>query len=152
MPLWPPWLHLARQEQEAGVVEIPGREHNQRIIEYHATTTLRGEADEIPWCSSFVNWCIRECGMLLGGTNSARARSWLEWGTELIIPPVGAITILRRGGAGQPGPTVIAANGHVGFLLHQTNTHVTLLGGNQGNRVSTKKYPVGRVLGHRWPL
>jgi uncharacterized protein (TIGR02594 family) len=152
MPLWPPWLHLARQEEEAGVVEIPGRKHNERILEYHDTTTLDGETDEIPWCSSFVNWCVKECGMLLEGTNSARARSWLEWGEVLLIPPVGAITILRRGGAGQPGPTVINAKGHVGFLIHQTSTHVTLLGGNQGNRVSTKKYPVGRVLGHRWPL
>jgi len=40
------------------VDEIPGSDHNQRILEYHATTTLpSGDAgrDETPWCSSFVN-------------------------------------------------------------------------------------------------
>jgi uncharacterized protein (TIGR02594 family) len=146
-------LEFALLEEELGVSEIKGPEqHNSRILLYHDTTILDASTDEVPWCSSFVNWCVKECGLLLEGTNSARARSWLEWGTPLLIPPVGAVTILKRGGNGQPGPTVIDAKGHVGFFLGQTNTHVELVGGNQSDRVLIKKYPISRVLGHRWPL
>ncbi|CAN5284894.1 hypothetical protein BH24ACT7_BH24ACT7_15630 [soil metagenome] len=52
------WLAIARREMDTEVDEIPGSDHNQRILEYHATTTLpSGDAgrDETPWCSSFVN-------------------------------------------------------------------------------------------------
>jgi uncharacterized protein (TIGR02594 family) len=150
--MWPPWLKLALLEQAKGVREIPGPEHEKRIIEYHKTTTLRGQADEIPWCSSFVNWCIVKCGLCIAGTDSARARGWLAWGTPLLIPPIGAITVLRRGGAGQPGPSVIDAKGHVGFYIGQEGSKVQILGGNQSNKVCTKNYSAGLVLGYRWPL
>lgn len=40
------------------VEEIPGRNHNDMIIEFHATTELAANTDEVPWCSSFVNWAI----------------------------------------------------------------------------------------------
>ena len=51
----PKWLEIALKE--VGVSEIKGGE-NKRILEYHASTTLKAKEDEIPWCSSFVNWCM----------------------------------------------------------------------------------------------
>lgn len=149
---WPPWLNTALLEEELGVEEIRGPEHNPRILAYHDSTRLDASEDEVPWCSSFVNWAIKECGMLLDGTDSARARSWLAWGVQLQIPPVGAICILKRGGPGQPGPTVLHAKGHVGFFVGKNKSKVELLGGNQSNKVCTKLYPECRVLGYRWPF
>lgn len=59
---------------EMGIYEnsAPGK-HNKRIIEYHAVTTLKATTDETPWCSSFVNWVVKQAGYK--GTDSALAKS-----------------------------------------------------------------------------
>ena len=56
----PPWLAFAAKELDSDVVEIGGRGHNPRILEYHASTSLSANRDETPWCSSFVNWCFAQ--------------------------------------------------------------------------------------------
>src|SRR6266516_1789775 len=55
------WMSIA--EGELGIHEnsLPG-ENNQRILEYHQTTTLAALTDEVPWCSSFVNWVMKKAG------------------------------------------------------------------------------------------
>ncbi len=115
-------------------------------------------ADEVPWCSSFVNgitWILR-----LPRSKSARARSWLEVGKA--VDPRDAevgydVVILQRDGGNQPGPEVIKAPGHVGFFAGfdrpepgmSGTDHVCVLGGNQGNTVSVRFYPRKRLLGIR---
>lgn len=150
----PLWFARAYRELCAGVEEIPGRDHNARIVQYHATTTLKATDDETPWCSSLVNWCVEQAGLV--GTMSARARSWLEWGTAQDVPELGTIMVLKRGAEPQPGPDVTDAPGHVGFFAGfaagQGAGSVVLLGGNQGNRVSLREYPVSAILGQRWPM
>ena len=136
-----PWLLYATEELARGVEEIPGRDHNARILEYHAATTLAATDDETPWCSSFVAWCFVQAGV--PGQTSARARSWLEWGLPVEARP-GAVCVLWRT---RPD----SANGHVGFFLGGMDLHIYLLGGNQGDRVSVSAYPLSRVLGFRWP-
>jgi len=146
----PPWLRLALEEMNKGVKEVEGFEDNPRIIEYHAATSGNFQHDEVPWCSSFVNWCMDQA--LVSRTNSALARSWLGWGKRITYPPIGAVTILSRGVGPQPGPEVIKAPGHVGFFMgNASSTDILLLGGNQGNTISVKAYPANRVLGFRWP-
>lgn len=135
----PTWFNIA--QQELGTVEYAGPAHNPRIIEYHATTTLKAPADEVPWCSSFVNWCIKDAG--LAGTNSAAARSWLKWGKKLTKPKRGCIVIYSS----SRGP----ASGHVGFFDRIDNNHIITLGGNQQNTVNYSSYPLSRLLGYRWP-
>ena len=56
-----PWMMIA--EAELGITEFPGAKHNNRILEYHATTGLSADDDETPWCSSFVNWNFQQLGM-----------------------------------------------------------------------------------------
>lgn len=138
-PYSPPWLSLA--EKELGQSEISGFLHNKRILEYHAATTLKASSDEIPWCSSFVNWCLLECGF--GATRKANARSWLEWGVDLRFPPCGAIAVLKRGNN--------PVQGHVGFLVFDGRDKIQILGGNQGDKVSIASFPKKDVLGYRWP-
>ena len=148
----PPWLLVANLEEALQVKEIPGAAHADRILMYHDYTSLDAETDEVPWCSSFVNYCVATCGLGLTPTRSARARSWLEWGVPLGYPALGCIAVMKRGGPGQPGPEVIAAKGHVGlFDRFDGNGNPLVRGGNQNNRVCTKAYPVSRVLGYRWP-
>lgn len=149
MTLTPSWLAVALQEQAAGIREVEGEGDHPRIVEYHATTG-RWEDDEVPWCSSFVNWCLDQAGY--GRTGSALARSWLFWGKPIVEPPVGAIVILQRGDGPQPGPEVLKAPGHVGFYMGPaSSSEILVLGGNQSDAVNTRVYPAGRVLGYRWP-
>lgn len=143
-----PWLPVAWEE--LGVAEVPGPAANQRITEYHQTTTLGAVSDEVAWCSAFMCWCMEQCGIT--HTNSARARSWLQWGTARLVPEPGDIVVLKRG-ASDAGPEVTDAQGHVGLYLGLTwlagEPAILVLGGNQSNRVSIAPYQLTKVLGFR---
>ncbi|MDX2215634.1 MAG: TIGR02594 family protein [Oculatellaceae cyanobacterium bins.114] len=137
----PQWLTIARREMEAGVKEFPGDRDNPRIVEYLKSTTLdQGLAseDETAWCSAFVNWCMEQANRQ--GTNSAWARSWLNWGKSLRDPKLGCIAVFSRG----------EQSGHVGFYIAQTPTHIRVLGGNQGDAVNITEIEKTRLLGYRW--
>jgi uncharacterized protein (TIGR02594 family) len=141
------WMPVT--EQEKGVHEIPGGENHPRVVEYLNSTTNLGKAskskDETPWCSAFVNWCLKQAGY--EGTNSALARSWLNWGQPITEPRRGCIVVFTRDGG----------FGHVAFYLGETETHIKVLGGNQMNpetgiyEVSEKSYPKTDLLGYRIP-
>lgn len=148
----PAWLRAAYEELRRGVHEIAGPTHAQRILDYHQATSLKATADEVPWCAAFVGWCLERVGVDPSG--SAAARSYLDWGVGVstIHPPTGAVVVLKRGGANQPGPEVRDAQGHVGFLWCLADPgRIVLLGGNQSDAVSLGHYPVDRVLAVRWP-
>lgn len=134
----PRWLRIARQALGEG--ELPGPDDNPRIVAYHASTRDGAAPDAVPWCASFVNWCLEEAGMV--GSDSKLARSWLGWGEPINEPRLGCIVVLERGAA---------PKGHVGFYLGSSAGTVTLLGGNQGDRVSVASFSAERVIGLRWP-
>lgn len=132
-----PWMAFAWAE--LGVTETAGAGSNPRVEAYHRSAG--GTADDsVPWCSSFVNFCITQSG--LPGTNSKRARSWLVWGRPLPAPQLGCVAVLERGNP---------PKGHVGFYVGGTANEVRLLGGNQGDKVSVATYEARRVIGWRWP-
>ena len=133
------WMSIAHAE--LGVVEVPGDENNPQIVKYHATTSLGPQPDEVPWCSSFVNYCISKAG--LRGTNSAMARSWLDWGKEISDFETGCVVVLKRGAP---------PRGHVGFFVgEEGNKWIRLLGGNQTNSVRISSFDRDRVIGRRMP-
>jgi uncharacterized protein (TIGR02594 family) len=135
-----PWYAIARAE--IGVREVQGNGDNPRIVEYLQSTTLDAPSasqDETPWCSAFANWCVERAGH--AGTDSAWARSWLKWGRETAEPRRGCIVVLSR----------LVTSGHVGFFVSANRTHVTLLGGNQGDQVCESAFPLDRLLGYRLP-
>ncbi len=136
---FPEWYKIALKELEKGVNEIAGAKHNPRILEYHTATTLMATDDETPWCSSFVNWCMKQSGH--EGTKSAAARSWLKWGKKIDIPYEGCIVIFERGNNNWQG--------HVGFYHSKTKTQILTLGGNQKNAVNISSYPKKHLLGYR---
>lgn len=130
-------LDVALQELALGVAEVPGEASNPRILLYHSHTSLKANSDETAWCSAFVNYCVDTAGLV--GTHSAAARSWHDsaWGTDVTASPrEGDIVVFSRSGGGaKPG------SGHVGFWIEDRGSHVTVLGGNQGNRVKRSVYP-----------
>jgi uncharacterized protein (TIGR02594 family) len=135
----PPWLRTA--ENEIGIKEAPGAADNPRVLEYHSATSLGARDDAVAWCSAFVNWCMKQND--IPRTNSASARSWLNWGTRLDQPHKGCVTVLKRGSN--------PAQGHVALYVGDGAGSVRLLGGNQSDQVKVSVFPTSMVLGYRWP-
>ncbi|HIC8842730.1 TIGR02594 family protein [Aeromonas sp. 602200] len=132
-----PWLKIALGE--VGVKEFPGNADNPRIVEYLHSTNLPApdrNNDETYWCSAFVNWCVERAGY--EGTDSAWARTWLNWGKEINTPRKGCIVVFKRDNGG-----------HVGFYMGETETKIKVLGGNQSNEVNISDYPKSNFLGYR---
>ena len=141
--------------KEIGVAEVPGREHNPRILEYHATTSLHATADEVPWCSAFLNWVFASVG--IQGTASAAAASWLFWGKKLDFPTFGSVVVLARAGLTPAAYEGLRAGAegyppaHVGIVVRDEGEWIAVVGGNQGDRVKVSKFPKARVIGYRFP-
>jgi uncharacterized protein (TIGR02594 family) len=131
------WLEIAKGE--IGVKEFSGSKHEKRIIQYHSATTLKATEDEVPWCSSFVSWCLEEAG--IKSTKNAWARSYLSWGVKIDKPVVGCVVVFSRG----------VNSGHVAFYMGEGILGIQCLGGNQGNKVCISTYPKSRLLGYRLP-
>jgi uncharacterized protein (TIGR02594 family) len=143
-----------------GTKEVAGPVSNAHILAMLRLDNTWIEGDEIPWCSALVNyvcWLLR-----LPRSKSLAARSWLGVGIPIALDqarPGYDVVVLKRGGAGQPGPEVMAAPGHVGFFAgiehparvmgDPDNRQVLVLGGNQSDQVSVAPFPVSRVLGIR---
>lgn len=144
-----PWMGIAKAEMF--VAEVAGRGNNARIMEYHATTTLGSQPDSVPWCSSFVNWCLRQAG--IRGTNSAAAASWVDWGQSLDAPRYGCIIQIRTARRGHDRSTGSSSGNHVAFFVSKTATHITLLGGNQSDQVKESSFRLSSydIRGMRWP-
>lgn len=135
-----------------GVKEVAGQASNPAVLAMLRLDAPRVHDDAVPWCSAFVNWTAWVAGF--ERTGSLRARSWLRAGEaveDAADVRAGDVVVLARGRGKQPGPEVIAAPGHVGYVFEVLAGagRVRVLGGNQGDRVSVKAFPAARVLGVR---
>jgi len=138
-PITPKHYQIAKDE--LGVTEIPGGTHNPRVIEYHKATSLKASTDEVPWCASFVNWCLKQAGV--EGTHSALARSFLVWGLPVFKNPMaGDVVVFWRGDRK-------ASTGHVAFYVREDAEYIYVLGGNQNNQVNISRYPREQLLAYR---
>ena len=148
----PPWFQIAKAE--LGVKELPGAEDNPRILAYlrsvpgvDPSRPIAGETgDEIPWCSAFVNFCVKAAG--LTGTDNLLARSWEHWGSAVPQDKVriGDVAVFWR-------VSQSSGKGHVGFFAGPDGSKIDLLGGNQSNSVSIAPYPKPKMglIGFRRP-
>ncbi|MDI6854807.1 MAG: TIGR02594 family protein [Deltaproteobacteria bacterium] len=135
----PPWLMEALKDLGKGIAEIPGFKHHPDIVAAHQLTALKATDDETPWCSSIMCAWIERAG--LKSTRSAAAASWRTWGRELPngAQRLGCIVVMTRVGGN-----------HVGLYLDEDAHGVYLLGGNQGNRVSVRRYAWANITNFRW--
>lgn len=132
-----PWMAAARSQ--LGQTEVAGQKHNPRILAYHAVTKLKATSDEVPWCASFVGWCLDQAN--LPHTLSAAAISYADYGSPLAEPIEGCIAVFRRTGGN-----------HVAFFVRKDETgRIWVLGGNQGNAVTIAPYRASDLIGYRWP-
>lgn len=146
-----PQTHMETARRFIGLRELPGAAHEPFIQWCHSLCKLgTDQPDETPWCSAFVNGIAFIHGLAM--SRSASARSWLKvgYGVGPDEARPGDVVILKRGAGEQPGPEVLAAPGHVGFLVgFKTGGRVLILGGNQGDAVSVAEFPADRILGVR---
>lgn len=132
-----PWLKIA--EAELGTKEVPGKGNSERVLSYHAVTRLHATEDKIPWCASFVSYCLEKAGVR--STKSARALSYEHYGRRLSDPVVGCIAVLKRTGGG-----------HVGFYVGTNlDGKIRLLGGNQSDSVCYANYSPDKVVAYVLP-
>lgn len=132
-----PWFELAKKEigekeQSSG--------SNPRIVEYHSVTSLEATDDGVPWCASFVSWCLERSGYK--STRSARAKSYLDYGVKLEKPVKGCVVVFSRG----------RDSGHVAFYDSDAGMMIRVLGGNQSDKVCYSSYLKSRILGYRMPV
>lgn len=135
-------------ERYIGILEIAGDKHHPLIQWWHSLCGLPGAADEVPWCSSFINGIAWE--LRLPRSKSAAARSWLNVGRPISIKDAMAewdVCIFKRGT--DHGPEVINAPGHVAFYAGLERNTVLCLGGNQGNSVSVSAQALDKLIGVR---
>ena len=132
---------FAIASNEIGVKEVSGTKANPRIVEYHDTTG-KWSSDEVSWCGSFVEWCLKQAGIKGIGAEGAGARNWLDFGFETKTPKKGDIVVFWR-------ESLSSWKGHVAFYSHETSTHIYVLGGNQSNAVNVSAYPKSQLLEYR---
>ncbi|QGY44142.1 TIGR02594 family protein [Maribellus comscasis] len=140
----PSWFIAAEDEMQKNIVEIPGKEDNPEILKYAKESNIKGITnDEIPWNSTFLNWCFYHVG--INGSGKANNRSWLDWGMELEEPRIGCVVVLWA-------EDVSSWKGQAGLYTGEDSENVFLLGGNHDNTIKIKAYPKERILSYRWPL
>lgn len=127
---------------QAGIKEIPGEKDNPEIIKYFDALGFDGASlkDETAWCAAFANWVCKEAGCNYSG--KLNARSFLKVGQKVTTPQIGDIVVLWR-------QNHDSWKGHVGFFVRETDTHIYMLGGNQGNQVCIAPYAKYRLLAYR---
>jgi uncharacterized protein (TIGR02594 family) len=149
-----PWLEIA--ESYVGLKEIKGVRHNPTILgwlrNFGKNIGRWGKSrDETPWCAVFVSHCLDAAGMQ--STESALAASYVTYGKPSKFTP-GAVIVIKRKKTGADSSTGSRAGYHVGFLMRITRDYYVILGGNQHNRVSVRRYSRRRydVKAMRWPI
>lgn len=133
------WIEEARTF--LGLKEIKGPKHAQAILDMWKAIKRGGiKDDETPWCAAFVGACLERVG--IQSTRFESAKSYLGWGEKLDRPVPGCVVVFTRDGGG-----------HVGFVVGKSPSgNLLVLGGNQGDEVNIREFPLTRVTGYRWPL
>lgn len=126
-----------------GIKEVPGPGNQAEIIAWIKGMFPNAVNDgDTPWCSIFMNFVAKECG--IQGTGSGMARSWLKWGVPVKWEDrrPGDVVVFWRG---KPD----SASGHVALYVNDKDLegkYVRVLGGNQTDSVSIALYQRERII------
>jgi len=132
------WIAEARTH--IGLREVPGPKNNGAILGWLRKLWAWWSDDSTPWGGTFAAMCVADAG-LTPPKDWYRATAWLSLPVSLQRPAYGCIVVFTRQGGG-----------HVGFVVGKDrNGNLMVLGGNQGDAVSIRPFPVSRVTGYRWP-
>lgn len=121
------WMEIAYAD--VGVTEVAGVRASETILEYFRRVGRADiTSDEVAWCAAFAGAVLKSAGVkfALPKGRELLASSFLEVGTPIDQPRVGAIACVpRSGGSGW----------HVAFVSGWDATRLRLLGGNQRDSV-----------------
>lgn len=132
----PPWLRIARHDIGQRETQPNDSPWLRRMLAALGAAWLLGQ----PWCGGAVATWVRAAGVAAPKA-WYRAKAWLDWGTPIASPAVGAVVVFERQGGG-----------HVGLVVgRDTRGRLLVLGGNQGDAVSIAPFDPARVIGYRWP-
>jgi uncharacterized protein (TIGR02594 family) len=129
-----PMTMLAVMESRMGIEEMPGKQHNQLILDMWKDA---GHAeivdDETAWCSGAMCSAAKAAGLPFPPVNvNAMARSWLTWGKQ--VEPVevapGDVVIWPRGNSSWQGHVNCAKE----VRRKGKKTEVRCIGGNQSHK------------------
>jgi len=97
--------------------------------------------DSTAWCAAFVGAMLKRAG--LTPTGSLAARSYLNWGDPVDLKDArpGDIAVFSRGNS--------TWQGHVAFFIKENASTLTILGGNQSDKVGVSTYPKTSLLSIR---
>ncbi len=125
----------------ASAVGLNETEQKAALQEYMANGGVNLDPALRAWCADFMNATLAQAGMQ--GTGSSMARSFLDWGQPVDQPQPGDVAVFSRGDPNGP-------YGHVGFFERiNPDGSIQIIGGNQGDAVSSAAYPAERLLGFR---
>lgn len=132
-----PWFYIALGEVD--VAEFAGPMNNPRIAAYiRSVQSAEVQEETIDWASAFVEWSLNQVG--IDGPKDHNSFAWLNWGRTLKELEVGCIALLSPGGLR-----------HVGFFVSERDGMITILGGNQDNKVSVRAYPKSQFHSCKMP-
>lgn len=132
-----PWIAVAFKEY--GQARLVGHQSNPRILEYlHAIPSAANATDKEDWASAFAEWCLNQVG--INGPKSMKPKAWITWGQEIKEPKAGAIAVFNFDGTE-----------HVGFVIVEADDDLTVLGGNQEEKVEVRRYPKSKLIDYRMP-
>lgn len=137
----PSWLMEALKDLNKGVAEIKGSQDNPDIVAMHQQTSLHAQDDETPWCASACCAWLERAGVR--SPRSAAAASFRSWGRELPDggQRLGCVAVMTRTGGN-----------HVTLYLDEDSYGIYGIGGNQGDRVSVRRYPWSIITNFRMPV
>lgn len=126
----------------AGEKEIPGARHNEFIAHLHEHAGNLGVhsdgadySDEVPHCSSGLNWCADMAGC--AKTDNALAASWIKY------------NVARVGDFVEEGDIIVNGTSHVTLCNKRFNRKTAKtfegFGFNQSNTIKTSVYSVSGI-------
>ncbi|HEV2079956.1 MAG TPA: TIGR02594 family protein [Allosphingosinicella sp.] len=138
-PSEPAWVSAGRLL--IGEREIPGPQHNPKIVSWWQRGASWFKDDETPWCGAFVKHCMESAGIAYP-KEFPRAAAWATWGVKCTAQ-VGAVGVKQRTGGN-----------HVFIIIGETpdKRFYKVLHGNSGNMVCIGDIPKADVFAIRWPV
>ncbi len=136
-----PWMTTALAEGRT----FAGRHESviTRTRNYHREIAQGGTLVSLPWCASFVNFCLKEARYPFEPSRSSQFPSASRRFVRITRPVFGAIMVLRNYRASDNRFT---GTGHVTFVYGQTaDGQIAGLGGNQGQTVKLSDYATSGV-------
>jgi uncharacterized protein (TIGR02594 family) len=151
----PKWLAIMRAM--TGIVETPGAADNPKIMAMAAEIArtypemadycAQYNHDSVPWCGLTVAYCMTMAGIrpVFGPTDTDKFLWAQAWASdpgydEIKEPRPGCVAVLERTGGG-----------HVSLYERTEGRNYVLRGGNQGDAINEKPFPISSVIKLVWP-